>query len=209
MAIAITSTNCIFETGFDYVDLLSLSGIFGIHPKDEYADLAGKNQIKLTISKDGDTITIGYQTPEIKILTVKIDIKKKEIEISYFIAANKEKHVGFPRFIAQVEAAQRFGFKKISLLAYGNIDMISNWDGYIVWGKYGFIMTEKSQIDNFNELMTKLERPDCRSLNELVTTPQGTELWKNNGDSWWGEFDLDKKSESMRIFNAYRRKRNL
>jgi hypothetical protein len=209
MEILITPANSLPETGLDYIELISLTGIFGVHPKKEYLSLLDQRKIRLSIKKNDAKVTIEYITPEIKFLRVDLHLSDKTIHIDYFRVANKSNHVGFPRLIAQVEAGRKVGFEKIDLLAFGNFENKDDWDGYYVWGKYGFLMYNEDDIKFFDEKMIENGRTDCKNINDLVLTKEGTELWIKIGEEWLGEFNLELDSRSADIFNKYRQKRGL
>lgn len=211
MAIEITKNNCVSETGMDWYDLLSLTGIFGVHTKLLHDQLINEGKMKqFNVRKDGDKIVVEYRTPEIKFLRVEIYLKSKKLKVDYFRVQNKENHVGFPRLIAQVEAARKFEYDEIELLAYVNPDHPDDWDGYYVWGKYGFLMFDQSEIEFFNDEMKKKGLDDkIKDIADLVSTPEGTEMWKEYKRSWWGKFNLKDNSRSMEVFSKYRVKRGL
>lgn len=186
METEISIDKCRTLTGFEYSDLLSLTGIFGAHRELEFFDLAEQGLLKYRIFFSEDHIlAVEITSPKIKILKVEIRTSD-EIYIDYSWLDNNYKggDWGFKRLIKQVEAAQHFNFKKITLWAYGNYSTFPDWAGYIIWGKYGFTMYRKDEISKFNEQMKIDKLLHCKDINILVSTKEGTALWKYIGIDW-------------------------
>ena len=190
---AIKLGDCKKQTGYELVDLLSLSGIFGIYNQNTFLELldAGKLKCKIKLNSNREPILQINDTPDIKELAVLVRSPDELfIEIFRKEPSSKSPNVGFRRLISQVNAATALGFKRIRLWAYGNIKEYSDWDGYIVWGKYGFLMHRPDDISKFNLKMSEDLLLHCAIIYDLVKTKEGTAYWKYRGDSWYGELDL-------------------
>jgi hypothetical protein len=209
MVILLDNTNCRSETGLEIDELLELTGIFGIHNARAFNALIIRSQVSAQLTKEGNIVTVKIKTPLVKALEVDIYFKLKIIHIELFQAVNPADQIGFPRLIAQIDAAKKNGYTRITLLAYGNKTLLNNWTGYIVWGKYGFLMVTPKHIQQFEKLIEGTPFAGCRYIGDLVSTEPGTIFWRDNGWTWAGEFILDPASESMRIYNGYRQKKGL
>ena len=119
---------------------------------------------------------------------------------------NKEKHLGFKCFVSQVETASNFNFNIITLRAIGNVTT-PELVGYIVWGKYGFVMRDIQDQTTFGIQMFDLGLEKIATVNKLVSNKTGSYLWRYIGFSWRGEFALQEKSQSMKLYNEYKRRR--
>ena len=204
----ITSDNCYRLTGIDYIDLLALTGIFGIHSKAEFIELVEKEKIIYTAYQEDGITKVGFITPIIEELWIEI-VSEEEIYNALFKLLVKGKNYGFRRLLEEVKNARKLGFERITLWAYGSYDELTYWDGYIVWGKYGFLMYKPDEIADFDQLMISVGRPECKDINDLVSTDNGTNLWKQLGKAWYGKFDLHVPSRSNDICEAYRLKKGL
>ncbi len=192
-----------------YDDLLAYTGVFGIHRRLEFIELASKRLLTHTIDYDDrGYLRIEIKSPKIKILDVSIR-SKEEVFIEYFRLENTERgnSLGFKRLISQLEELKSTSFTRIRLLAYGDITEFPDWDGYIVWAKYGFTMYRKDELTRFTKKMTDEYITNSKSVNDLVATQEGTALWKYIGASWKGVFELDKQSRNMNIFTSYKKKK--
>lgn len=203
--------NCKSVTGYDYIDLIAVTGVFGVHKRFEFLDLAGVRQLRYSIFYNvNGVLTIEITSPAISILRVHV-LNKDELYVDLFRLqqGSKGANIGFKRMIKQIEEAVRLGFKRISLWAFGDFSQFPLWDGYIVWGKYGFTMYEPDEINKFNLQMIDERLPHCTTVNILVSTKEGTALWKHIGESWEGEFYLDSRSDNMKLYTQYGKDRKL
>lgn len=210
----IAPEDCKKATGYDEYDLLSLTGVFGIHTPNEFNSLASKTQIRFRMYYDeNDILNVEISdSPAISMLRIHINVPlKKEIYIDLFRLqqAFKGANAGYRRLSSQIHAARRLGFNRISLWAYGDINSFPKWDGYMIWGKYGFSMFEKDEIDRFNQLMREDRLEHCRTIDSLVESKEGTAYWKHRGNDWHGEFILKSNSHNMKVFKEYGLERRL
>lgn len=207
----ISPDKCKTETRFEYIDLLSLTGVFGIHKKLEFLDLYERGFLKHEVFFDeDDVLTVEISSPVIEALIIKL-IRPEEIYIDYFRLheGSKGGNLGFRRLQNQIQAAIRKNFKSIKLWAYGSISEYPAWEGYIVWAKYGFLMYRKDETYEFEQLMLKERLQHCTILNHLVKTKEGTCVWKHLGKDWKGEFQLFNNSPSRQILASYAEERGL
>lgn len=61
-------------------------------------------------------------------------------------AINDGKNYGYKRLQVEIYYARKFKFKVLTLFAHGNYQIKEDYTGYIVWGKYGFRMTEADEF---------------------------------------------------------------
>lgn len=194
-----------------YDDLLAYTGVFGIHRRLEFIELASQKLLTHTVNFDErGYLRIEIKSPKIQVLDVSIR-SKEEIFIEYFRLENTERgnSLGFKRLISQLEELKFTSFTRIRLLAFGDIKEFPDWDGYIVWAKYGFTMYRKDELARFTKKMSDEYITSSKSVNDLVATQEGTALWKYIGASWKGIFELEKQSRNMNIFTSYKKKKRL
>ncbi len=206
--------SCKQETGYNAFELLSLTGVFGIHEMNDFISLYSSGDITFKIFfDDDDTLNVEIRnSPAIDILRAFIKYPKgDEIYVDLFRLKQSFKgaHVGFKRLKSQIDAAKSLNFSRISLWAYGDISKYPLWDGYIVWGKYGFSMSEQNEKHNFNLQMTEDRLNHCSTINHLMKSKEGTAYWKYQGKDWHGEFILADNSHNMNVYREYGFSRNL
>ena len=182
---------------YSFADLLSLTGIFGIQT---FEELQNDSNFKYYIQIDEGDISIEISTSYISLLKIILRTDKGIITNVKFRSTKMRNGIALLRVKSQVENAKKFKYRKITVWAFGNKKTIENWNGYLVWGKYGFIITDPDNIEEFKQKMLELGRKD-EDLGDLVSTTEGTEIWKEIGDEWVGEFILDDQSRSMQILN--------
>lgn len=206
----ITYTNCFQQTGFNYEHLLAFTGVFGIHPRREFIQLAQQKALTHSIFYNEDLLlTVEIKSPKIETLRV-IITGRSEIYIDLFKLHESERGngLGFKRMISQIEELEFSSFNRLRLWAYGDINEFPEWDGYIVWGKYGFTMFRNNEITRFAKKMADENISSSKSVNDLVMSQEGTALWKYIGFDWKGIFHLG-RPKNMNIYRAYKKKKNL
>ncbi len=198
----IDESNSLEETGFTYSQLLSLTAIESIHTKEE---LVGIEQY---FHKHGNILIFDFQSSLIKQLEIFINLTDRTISLNKFISADKKKGISFQWVKYAVGAAMSLGFNYISLFAFGSLNDPDGYTGYLVWGKYGFLMVGAKYKVPFSELLEREKRKE-KVLYELQCTEEGNELWKNQGFPWLGKFTTKADSTSLAIFqDVVKRKSN-
>jgi hypothetical protein len=133
-----------------------------------------------------------------------IDFLKRQIRNDEVQLQIKNTGFGTKLFINQVNAARRQGFITFSMQAAGGVDYypITSWDGYKVWGKYGYIMGPYHQRKfDFWRIGKNIKQ---KTLNELYwQNKEKYSLWESTGFSWDGFFDLRDGSLSMYYLKLY------
>lgn len=179
-------------TGYSVEEFASLTGIDGIRPLKE---------IKIVV-------TGRYPIVQVIILSDKVDlersvrIKAKIIHNELLKSHTDENGIGWRMVESQILAARKAGFQIITLEAARGIDPDgTRYEGYQIWHKLGFLMTEDSLI-KFRSLMNKEGRVE-NDIYELYQTKEGEEFWVKHGFTWDGEFDLRDGSRSLEIWQPY------
>lgn len=197
---------CRQVTPFTFDQLVSLTGIFGIHSKEEYDFLLANGDLKISALKMKSVIEIVITSPKIEFLYNKIDyynwiLFKLEFKPNFF----NEKNYEFEIFQKQVEAARQLNFKKIIGKAKGKVK--SGNKDYINYAEYGFVWSDPTK--EFEDLLKSkgiFEIPS--DLYEMISTSIGKSTWNAIGEEWLGEFALEDNSPSMHRFNKYCSKYN-
>lgn len=205
----LTEENCKEETGYTFNDIFSLTGIYGVHPS---IDLKANRPKYYYGDIDDKKIVIYFETDLIKEMHVRIDLVTKVINNVLFISKTEGKGIGFKRLCNQVEAAQRLGFRYIQLHAWGGVDNKDeepiNSIGHIIWGKYGFLMYDKTEESSFLDLVKKHKRED-KMLFEMVNNDPGLKIWEKEGFDWRGKFYVEGDSLSLKILNIVRERKGV
>lgn len=114
---------------------------------------------------------------------------------------DKGQYIGTSLFLNQVFFARQFGFIKLSTTAL-EWDGQERWDGYYLWARLGYQMTNRNDLEDFADLVRYFPRP-VTNIGELVLTEDGYTFWKNQGFTWTGEFLLADDSPSMNHLRRY------
>ena len=184
--------NCQTLTGHTFTQILSLSGLFGVHsPAQVFAN-------RLECSIEENLVEIDFDSDLIAELYVTINLDNRIIRNVSFVSTQKLKGISLHRVKAQVDAAMQFNMRHISLYAYGNFSLIEKYTGYLVWGKYGYQMCDPLNIDSFHKLMRDNSREE-KQLYPLLCDAVGFNIWKYDGFSWYGQFITTPNSDSFEI----------
>ena len=117
------------------------------------------------------------------------DIGRLDNQIMVVASSARGQGIGTNLFLNQVQAAQRWRFKKLRTIArapstYEDGDV--NWQGHYFWANLGFENIEHAE---FKEWALARHRHES-TLSELVQSEEGRQLWKDDGFTWIGEFVL-------------------
>lgn len=189
------ASNCLKYTEMEFEDIISLTGIFGIHP-----DLEG-NTDKLTekglgsISLyygiiSGANVKFEFESDRLKKYKILVNFKEKTIFNDLIRTQKNVTGVSLPAIESQTAAAKRLKFPTIELHAYGQPGDKS-FIGHKVWAKYGFKMGE-TDFEKFQNKTSKFKTPP-KDLNELLTTTAGQNFWDSNGFPWLGIFEVNEE----------------
>lgn len=121
---------------------------------------------------------------------------------------SKWKGRGAEIFNNQVQALAESGkFDKIGTMA-ARAD--GQYNGYYTWARLGYNFDiskldeqDRIQINHFFNKFTTNTGAKANTLNEIMATDPGRKLWKKDGFSFWGEFDLQPNSQSRSMLKAY------
>jgi len=117
-----------------------------------------------------------------------------------FIRVSGVRGYGAHSLATQIKAAQQLGFKRIEAFAMGDGEG-GTYVGPPVWSRLGFdrklSMAELANLPHFLK--------NVKSINDIVLTPGGHDWLKKNIRSQEMFFDLDSKSDSIKIFKDYLR----
>src|SRR4051812_26606858 len=79
--------------------------------------------------------------------------------------------------------------------------------GYIVWGKYGFQMSEEANTSFLKTVNPTF--PKVKRLYDLLKIEEGYKYWVDDGWEWAARFELEPGCISMKIFNFVQSQKNL
>ena len=77
----------------------------------------------------------------------------------------------------------------------------TEWQGYYTWGRLGFEMDWPDHEELMTMLKTLKRQETC--LWELLSSPDGQDLWRRDGFTWHGSFYLYDQSKSLKWLKAY------
>jgi len=135
------------------------------------------------------------------------DTKNNSVQMQYFYLnplKEKGKGLGTNIFKNQVEQFKKLGFRKLVTEAgKGN-----GLNGYYTWARLGYKFESKLE-EGLLSFMLKKESDKkikkIKSLQELMSTKEGRNWWREYGFAFNGTFDLSDDSISMKTLNEYRR----
>ncbi len=182
--------DCHYLTGYTEGELVSFTG----------ADYVRNSNRVVTISGIYPAVIVAVKCVDFQIRR-QINFEEKSIRNELFRVNRKRTGLGSGIVNAQVDAATNAGFKLIKVLAIGRYDTIDKWNGYLTFAKLGFSM-EEFEIDSFRKLLAKHGRIE-QTINQLVSTEDGSKFWKENGYPWYGYFDLAENSVNRKILQTY------
>jgi hypothetical protein len=174
------------------------------------------SKLQVNIIKLNGKINISMTSTQLRVIRI-LDNAQRSVENDLFRVEDKKVRGGtaINMFVNQVTELRKLGFKKMTVHAYGgrygpNEKMINgDWDGHIVWGKFGYTMNMESKIkfdkhikDNWKTLSSIFkEKP--KSIFELVNDKEGAKWWATEGFNWYGDFDLKNNSENLKLLEMY------
>lgn len=196
----IDESNCEKETGHPLQYFVNLTGIQGIHEDFKFED-----GIDHQAYISNGALTIILETDLLTVLSRTIDLKGNYIFNQEIGSTGKQKGIALDILCRQVQEAVKFGFKKIQAVAYRDKNKSTHYDGYGVWGRYGFKMV----VDSHKEFLKTIRSSGRNetSLYKLQIHKQGNDYWTKEGFLWCGDFDLTTNSDSHAILNAAVEKR--
>ena len=133
-------------------------------------------------------------------VTRRIDFSHKIVDNHHMEVFAKGNGIGTSLFINQVRTAAQLGFRKISLFAAGP-EYGPEYDGYVFWGKFGFLMADINDREDFLEWANYLNYPETDLGQLLLYGEEGA--WRLVGFSWSGTFDLAPRSKSWQQLHQY------
>jgi len=196
IGIQFNTTSCYELTGYTENELIALTGIFGYSSDFEIACFEGIYP-NLRIAIECNALT----------LQIELQIGEGIIQNELMICHTPGEGIGLKVFSNQTDAAVDAGFSQIRCLAVGRYKVIEKWNGYITWGKFGFIIDNYFQ-NKFVALLKEYNRKET-TLAEILSTKDGEKFWMEKGMSWPGKFDLYAGSESRVLLQNYKRKKGL
>jgi hypothetical protein len=117
-----------------------------------------------------------------------IDFYLRRISNDMMDVKEKDVGIGTSLFLNQVKTARSLAFRKLTVWALAH-DGTNAWQGYSHWARLGYQMNDAEEIKDFELMMVKLGRTE-KTVNELVLSDVGYEIWKQHRESWSGEFIL-------------------
>ena len=191
----IVESNCESETGRPLQYFVNLTGIQGIHNDFKFEDGIDHQAY---ISQGA--LTIIFETDLLSVLTRTIDLKGNYIFNQEIGSTGKQKGIALDVLQAQVQEAVKCDFKTIQAVAYRDQKKSNQYDGYGIWGRYGFKMVKDSHRDFLKK--TRAHGRNETTLYNLQIHKQGNDFWTKEGFLWCGDFDLSANSDSHAILNS-------
>jgi len=101
----------------------------------------------------------------------------------------------------QVKTARARRFRRLDATAAGPDGSDVNWQGYYTWGRLGFQMDPEDHED-LMIMLSRIGRPET-CLWELLQNQEGQALWRRDGFTWHGSFELHEGSQSLTWLQGY------
>lgn len=185
-------------SGYTEEQLLRFAGFFG-----------NRHEIKdLTIKGTYPNVEVVIKTEDI-MLSRMIMFEAQEVKNILVISQHKRNRTGFNLVATQVKHLKPEGFKKMHCNASGNWQSIGKYNGFITWGKLGYLMIDEIDRNNFNSIKAKHPELQTLTFHEFLMNEKGSEIWAKNGESWDGYFEFGDNSPSLTQFETYRLARGL
>ncbi|MFM2392933.1 MAG: hypothetical protein RLZZ546_915 [Bacteroidota bacterium] len=109
-------------------------------------------------------------------------------------------------FSSQVEKARKEGFSTIKTYAAAG----ENYNGYYTWARLGYKPTKESEKVLKNEFIeiNKKYNTSFKNLEHAMESEEGRKIWRENGISFYAEFDQKSTSYSSKTLKNYLEKRS-
>jgi hypothetical protein len=121
---------------------------------------------------------------------------------SFYVLGGTGRGVGAEMFSKQASFAQESGFSYIQTYAAGAAGS-TEYNGYYTWPRFGYDQSLATLSDDVNREAKKVF-PKAKSVLDVMSTAQGREWWKNNGERLTqARFDLTEGSRSTQVLAAY------
>jgi hypothetical protein len=101
----------------------------------------------------------------------------------------------------QVKMARNIEFRRLDVTAQGPDGSDTEWQGYYTWGRLGFQMDQEDHED-LMAILSRIGRPET-CLWDLLRHTEGQDLWRRDGFTWHGSFDLQEGSQSLKWLKQY------
>jgi len=108
--------------------------------------------------------------------------------------------LGIKMFVNQVQAAKKLGFKSFDVDAAGS-KQSSRYNGYYTWARFGYEPNGWSGKEIAENLQIAGRKE--KDLWTLMSTKEGQEWWKEEGESWSGLFYLQEGSRNLQRLKEY------
>ena len=129
-------------------------------------------------------------------------IRKGYIKNSFFKVEDAGKGLGTEILARQIQNASDMGFKKLQ--TYATRDEHLKYNGHYTWPRLGFDSAINwREISREGMSAASEEIKGAEFISDLMKTKAGRDWWKEHGASHMAEFNLDPKSQSMRVFRDY------
>ena len=157
-----------------------------------------------------------YPNLKISIITMqyylqrRIDFSDGTIYNESFFMKNlndRRKSIGSTIFFVQVNNTLEAGFEKILVEASGNPATIYTQNGYYTWARLGYSIIDED-VEKFNRLMKQFGM-HIATMQQLMLTYKGRDIWRSYGFSFEGIFTLNKTSVNYRALAQYMKEKKL
>lgn len=121
-----------------------------------------------------------------------IDFENKTIKNEVFKVRNEailkgENRLGAKMLYTEITEAKKFGFEKIKTDAYKS----EGWNGYYTWARCGY---DFEKPENFRIFAKEFGRKE-KSILDLMSTKEGRDFWKKNGERFDAVFDINNENQ--------------
>jgi GNAT superfamily N-acetyltransferase len=169
----------------------------------DLADLAGADDEALVqvVNPVESILTLAADSPNYRftgrLIRQPDECLELHIDEVFVPDSGQREGVGTQALNRQIQAARRFAFRRIKLLAVRG----GSYVGYKVWPKFGFDAPLRLTAKQRASLPESLQ--PATKLSDLYTDPVGIGWWEKNGFSLAVEFDLLPGSLSLFMWKAY------
>jgi GNAT superfamily N-acetyltransferase len=160
-------------------------------------------------SQYAGALTARISTDQYEVIRmIDLDIRRIDNRVMVVAPEARGQGIGTNLFLNQVQAARQLHFAKLQTYTrapslYDEEDQ--DWQGYYFWANFGFVNDEEEE---FKKWAIARNRPE-NTLNELMQTEEGRNLWKHEGFGWIGKFGLGDGDISFTLLIAYLKRKGI
>ncbi len=153
---------------------------------------------KASMNESG-TMDVEFKTDKYQLYRTFVD--QNTVKNELFIVKQNfiNSGIGAKLFTNQVNQLSELGFKNINADCDRRDDGKYSINGVFTWGRLGFGYSDETKFQSW----ASKNNVEADSFGQLMSHPEGREIWKKKGEGFNGTFDLSEKSLSKLTLQGY------